>query len=63
VEQAGFEGSDLMEGLKRNFNVVCPKLAPVSKLRFKRCGASREEVTGLLSYYSIRDYVPGGVVG
>jgi hypothetical protein len=63
TEQAGERGSVLREAFKRNLLVVSPRIIPVSKLSLKRAGAPVEEVQDLLSYYGIRDYVPGGVVG
>jgi 5'-3' exonuclease len=53
--------SDLCGALRRNYAVVCPRLLPVSEMSLKSFSTPVEEIRGLLAYYEIRDYVPGGV--
>jgi 5'-3' exonuclease len=59
-DQAKDKESDLRNALFQNYNVVCPLLKPVSELSLKRFNTPVGEIQGLLAYYDIRDYVPGG---
>jgi 5'-3' exonuclease len=60
VELANRKDRGFYEVLKKNYDVVCPRLMPMSEMSLKRFTTSAEEIKGLLEYYEIRDYVPGG---
>jgi 5'-3' exonuclease len=60
VELANKKESGLYEVLKRNYDVVCPRLLPVSEMVLKSFSTSVGQIKELLAYYDIRDYVPGG---
>ena len=44
------------EDVERNYNVVVPKVVPVSEFKLKRLGITETEALDLLRYYQISDY-------
>ena len=50
----------IKENIRRNHDVIRPKISATSDFTLKRLGSSLEEVGDLLSYYQINDFVVEG---
>lgn len=46
------------EAIERNFDMVRPRIVPLSEFKLKRLGCTEGEVSELLRYYQINGYVP-----
>jgi 5'-3' exonuclease len=61
VDLANKKEYGFYDAIKKNYDVVCPRILPVSEMTLKSFSTPVEEIKGLLAYYDIRDYVPGGI--